>query len=324
MSATPAPATPLPAAATAAPAEHCLNCDAPVAGRYCSNCGQRNVGSRMSLWGFLVETLGDYFHVDSKLFRSFGLLLARPGELTRRHLAGRRQSFIKPFKMYLTASVLFFSYNALHAKPNVVNVGKDGDATFQLGFTAEKPRPPDAKDSLAAPQLGANANILIDDGKPGSGPSAGRGKIPDDMPGRSILLHIIDNARRDPAKLGAAASHAMTAWTPRIMFVLVPAFALILKALHGRKRFFVEHFVFALHLHAFVFLVFLAQAFVDSAWFSLPTWLLLFVYLFVAWRKVYPEALWKTVLKGGVLVGTYLVLVLLSLAGVVLTALYYA
>jgi hypothetical protein len=106
--------------------------------------------------------------------------------------------------------------------------------------------------------------------------------------------------------------------------VLVPAFALILKALHGRKRFFVEHFVFALHLHACVFLIFLARAFVGSPWFSLATWLLLFGYLFVAWRRVYPEALWKAVLKGGALVGTYLLLVGLFLGGVVLTTLYFA
>lgn len=43
------------------------------------------------------------------------------------------------------------------------------------------------------------------------------------------------------------------------MFLLLLVFALLLKLLHAlRKRSYLEHFVFALHLHAFVFLLFIA------------------------------------------------------------------
>ncbi|HLL84437.1 MAG TPA: DUF3667 domain-containing protein [Longimicrobium sp.] len=43
---------------------------------------------------------------------------------------------------------------------------------------------------------------------------------------------------------------------PRLMFVLLPLFALLLHVLHRRpRRMFVEHFVFALHFHTAAFIV---------------------------------------------------------------------
>lgn len=52
---------------------------------------------------------------------------------------------------------------------------------------------------------------------------------------------------------------------PRLMFVLLPVFALLVQALHPRSgRLYAEHVVFSLHYHAVVFLIFPLEAMVAS------------------------------------------------------------
>jgi hypothetical protein len=51
---------------------------------------------------------------------------------------------------------------------------------------------------------------------------------------------------------------------PLTMFLLLPFFALLLKMFYPR-RFYAEHFVFALHLHAFFYLVFTALIFIPES-----------------------------------------------------------
>lgn len=87
-------------------------------------------------------------------------------------------------------------------------------------------------------------------------------------------------------------------WLPRIMFLALPAFALLL-ALVYRRRFFAEHLVFALHFHSAAF-IFATVHLLLVAKTGIPAWLApaarvldgavpvaLLVYLYVALRRVY-------------------------------------
>ena len=87
------------------------------------------------------------------------------------------------------------------------------------------------------------------------------------------------------------------------MFVLLPVFALMLKLLYvRRRRFYAEHFVFLLHVHAFVYMIF-AALLVMRGVFTLPTWLALSallwvgIYIFVAMRRVYGQGRGITLVK---------------------------
>ena len=103
------PATEPDAAQLAAePATTCLNCGAVLPGRFCPDCGQRDQPLRQPAHRFVTESVSEYFGVDGRLWRSLGLLLFRPGALTVAYLDGRRTRYLRPLRLYLTATVLFF------------------------------------------------------------------------------------------------------------------------------------------------------------------------------------------------------------------------
>jgi hypothetical protein len=95
--------------------------------------------------------------------------------------------------------------------------------------------------------------------------------------------------------------------TPTAMFLLLPFYAAILKLLYlRRKRLYAEHFVFALHVHAFSLLLFslLLLARPLPALRVLVLWAP--VYAFLAMRRVYGQGLLKTGAKFVLLGASYL------------------
>ena len=99
-----------PADAALAP---CRNCGAvPLAQtplpRFCAQCGQERTLHPPTVIEFVHEFVGHYVALEGPLWRTLGLLVARPGRLTREYLAGRRRRYVLPLRLYLSASFLFF------------------------------------------------------------------------------------------------------------------------------------------------------------------------------------------------------------------------
>ena len=92
---------------------HCPNCGAPVSGPFCSQCGQKDQPLRQSTLHFLRQALNEYFGVDGRLWVTLRLLIFRPGRLTAQHLLGRRRRYLAPLRLYLFATILFFSLLSL-------------------------------------------------------------------------------------------------------------------------------------------------------------------------------------------------------------------
>lgn len=90
------------------PPTTCLNCGAVLPGRFCPDCGQRDQPIRQPAHVFIGESVSEYFGLDGRLWRSLGLLLFRPGVLTEAYLDGRRTRYLRPLRLYLTATLLFF------------------------------------------------------------------------------------------------------------------------------------------------------------------------------------------------------------------------
>jgi len=107
----------------------CLNCGAELTGRWCAQCGQRAAPVRPTLHELLHEAVHEIAHVDGKLIRTAGLLLFKPGELTREFLAGKRVRSVTPVRVYLLCSVLFFGImSLLPTKQLHVSITRGGDA----------------------------------------------------------------------------------------------------------------------------------------------------------------------------------------------------
>ena len=86
----------------------CNNCGMQLIGRYCHACGQQEVEDEWRSLGAIVRHLCDEIvSVDSKSLRSLMALL-RPGHLSAEFIAGRRQAYLAPWKLYFLCAALFF------------------------------------------------------------------------------------------------------------------------------------------------------------------------------------------------------------------------
>ena len=86
-----------------------MSCDAPLAGPYCSQCGERTLEPEaLTLRHFVVHTVAhELLHVDGALWRTLRLLFVRPGRLSLEYAAGRRRPYVNPFRLLLIAIVAY-------------------------------------------------------------------------------------------------------------------------------------------------------------------------------------------------------------------------
>lgn len=85
---------------------NCLNCGSEVTGKFCSQCGQENIETRENFFHLAFHTIGDFFHFDSKFFRSIIPLLLKPGFLTQEHWAGKRVRYIHPLRLFFFVTIV--------------------------------------------------------------------------------------------------------------------------------------------------------------------------------------------------------------------------
>ncbi len=93
-----------PAAGETTP--RCANCLEPLAGPFCSQCGQHVADYHRSVWRFVADFFDNFFCWDNKLFRTLGPLLKKPGWLTQEFMAGRRVRYVHPLRLFLFTSAV--------------------------------------------------------------------------------------------------------------------------------------------------------------------------------------------------------------------------
>jgi hypothetical protein len=86
----------------------CLNCGAALAGPYCAQCGQTGHIHR-TLAAFWHDLAHGVLHFEGKIWRTLPLLAWRPGELTRRYIAGERAKFVSPMAIFLFSVFMMFA-----------------------------------------------------------------------------------------------------------------------------------------------------------------------------------------------------------------------
>jgi hypothetical protein len=94
----------------------CLNCATPLAGEYCHTCGQPAHVHR-TLGAFWHDVAHSVLHFDGKIWRTLPLLAWRPGELTRRFVAGERARFVSPMALFLFSVFTMFAVVSIIGGP---------------------------------------------------------------------------------------------------------------------------------------------------------------------------------------------------------------
>jgi hypothetical protein len=95
----------------------CANCDTPLHGNFCTDCGQRAHIHR-SLAHVGEEFLHGITHFDGKAWQTLPMLLFRPGKLTRDYIIGRRARYIAPVPLFLlVVFLMFFVFSFVKVNP---------------------------------------------------------------------------------------------------------------------------------------------------------------------------------------------------------------
>jgi hypothetical protein len=289
----------------------------PGNAKFCSHCGQKRIHpGKESVWHLIVESVGDIFHFDSKFPSTIWPLIFRPGFLTCEYLEGRRVRYFEPFKLFLFVSFFYFLVSGLvsHKSPSI-----DYDKAYYM----------QKADSIIASRERGNYKVTMTD-------AYQKGiAIPDDSlrrmvktyglsrfvemrypEGSAVTKFLIKQTIKNRLKGSVRLDENMNKTIPKLVFFLIPFFALFLKLIYRKKRIvYFDHLIFSLHFLSFFFVFSTMKLmFVKLAWWINPLFLiLLLIYLFLAIRRVYKQKL----LAG---IGSYLLLISGSL---LMMALFY-
>lgn len=86
----------------------CLNCGTRLTGQFCHSCGQ-NGHLHKTMGAIGHDLLHGVLHLEGKTWRTLPMLAFKPGELTRRYIAGERARFVSPMALFLFSVFLMFA-----------------------------------------------------------------------------------------------------------------------------------------------------------------------------------------------------------------------
>jgi len=267
---------------------------------FCPQCGQQTDVRPPSVGEFVHQFAGTYLSVEGELWRTLKLLLIRPGALTAAYLAGQRKHYVLPLRLYLSISLLVLLAANLRLSHLL-----DEAPSFEIDVQTSE-------------------IVLFDFGLARAGIDRGRFYC-DNLPA-ATCQRLERRLNRDPSTLweqGAAAGQRTVGNLGAAMFVLVPVFALLLKAAFATRGLrYAEHLVFALHVHAFWFLA-IALPVAGVPWAGEAAALAMPVYLMLAARRVYAGRWSDLLLRLLPVVVLYAVLLVVGISALALWAMLF-
>ena len=237
----------------------CRNCDAPLSGEYCSQCGQREGRGDLRFSDLLGELVGDFFAWDSRIWRTLLPLIFRPGFLTAEYMAGRRARYVPPLRLYLILSFALFLLLSV-ATPIEISgqdATVDGPPGEQVGREEE---PAESVVRIGIGSADEEASMPAADDT--ASDMSGRIDLADEDSPRwlqNIDQRMEDNVsavQDDPGEYIAE----LVEYLPQMMFLMLPLFAVLLRICYLFSPYhYLQHLVFSLNYHSFVFLLYLVS-----------------------------------------------------------------
>lgn len=345
---------------------NCLNCGTELQGPFCHYCGQPDKNLVRFFPALLRDMLEDFADFDSRFVRTLKPLLLKPGKLTRDYLDGRRFRYVPPLRLYIFSSLLLFFLLAMFATSalefQVEPDGENGDVRVQLS-DSDREELDQALQELDQVRPGLADEVSAQIEKAQQEPTAldampeevafdwnGKPWHPETNPVDFALMpawatRLLNREIADSPKKGKAIERnpnlimeKVLDVLPATMFVLLPLVALLLKFWYlFARRYYVEHLIFALHNHAFIFVIFIVLLLMSTLaewrepsgsgtltrtfeWVQLLLLLWIPTYMLISLKRVYQQGWWLTLAKYFAISISYLVILGLATAAVAVTA----
>lgn len=274
--------------------EPCRDCGVAFIGNFCPNCGQEAATGAPRAWDMIYEFLTRNVLERGKLWRTLWTLVRYPGALTVAFLDGRRQSFIRPVRLYFSLSLLYFFMIFLQMdqveREVRDNFGKGMEWGKARAEQALAPLPPEANESLRKDQVfsallkGLRTRLPV-------------GRL------RQHAQQFLDLSAEERV---VRITRGMVQQAPKIMFMLLPVFALWLQLLFFRRKIpYGAHLLVSVHHHSLLFLMALAGLLLPGLLGEMPG-LLAWLLLLPALRRVYECGWWSASWRWMVLSVLYL------------------
>lgn len=330
---------------------YCLNCGfefGPQHDNFCPVCGQENDDKRKQLIWFIQDFIEDVISIDNRLYKSIPPFLFYPGKLTLEYLEGRRKAYISPLRLFLTTSLLYFlvftlildkkseskddTFARKTLKENIVaNKDKlvteinrvdslvqaqDSLANLHQSTTSFHKSPKKKEVSISTKILGAPIEEIT---RLMEKPNMTEEAILDSVGmkktffNRLLINRTVQFTNLTPKQI--IQNYLQT--VQLTILCIVPIFALILNIFYYRM-YYVSHLVFSLHVHSLWFFV-LTALMVPAYLFGLEeemlmlALILMIIYNYQAFRKVYAQSPWLTIFKLFCFVVFYFILLVMTL-----------
>lgn len=112
---------------------------------------------------------------------------------------------------------------------------------------------------------------------------------------------------------------------PKLMFFLLPVFALLLKLFFIRyKILYFNHLIFSLHVHSLIFMYLIIPVIFANGWVIAAIIIIIWLHTFLAFKNVYRQKVWLLFLKLNSILFIYFFVLIFSFIGLSIMAIYLA
>ncbi|MEZ5893885.1 MAG: DUF3667 domain-containing protein [Parvularculaceae bacterium] len=300
----------------------CLACGGAITGPFCAACGQKNDDLRRSSFLLARDFIEDTFSFDSRMWRTLGLLAARPGLVPKDYAHGRRSRYTPPVRLFLVVSFLFFLIIGLTKTLFVgleVTFHDQEDKSGAAVITLDDPA---LTQQAADPDCGFNAKLrffvkerdLVTnkermdacfakfktqalENTAEATEAAGKTAEEDDNEAGEVIGRVfggLEWAVANPREF----NDSFNDWLPRVLLLMTPVLALCLVLFIRRKALIFDHLVLAFYTHAVGFAVIGASLILAQVGFpqtGLAAFIALSNYYIAALKRAYGRGWVKTI-----------------------------
>lgn len=289
------------------PSKVCLNCGTSLVDTYCPHCGQKDIPPRQTFGDLMINFISSFWSFESKFFTSLKFLVFRPGIIALHYNEGKRERYFHPARMYVFISFIYFLLIGILPDENASGNAAKETQEEKKGLNWKYDNRIGDYDSFAQ----------YDSAQQALPPGQRDGAIKRMM--YQKIARVNEKYQNTGRDFSADFGEHFLANTPRIFFVLLPIFALLLKLLYVRKDFYYsEHLVFSVFYYNFFFLAGSIFMLVDLipvveylTW-AIAVWVIL--YLLIAMKRMYGQPWGKTIFKYCTFIFLFSFCILLGLA----------